>query len=386
VNRLFLVLLLAIAAFLVRGADVFVMEVQQDDRARTEALVRSASERLKALTAEADRLAAQARTLLTELRRLEVDRQIKDEELAQAKANEARLAAELEALNRELARLETEQRAELPELRARLVELYKLGQGGYLRLFLSTADTRNLGQASRMVAAIARRDRDRMAAHQRRVDELKAGQTALQARQTELASVRATAERAQAAAIQAIQRQRALIRDIDQRRDLNAQLAGELTATEQRLQATLRDLTPGTASGGAPSAPPFATLRGQLEWPAAGPLRHRFGQTGASAGSSANGIEITTTVGTPVRIVADGTIAFADTFAGYGKLVIVDHGNQVFSLYGHLLDISATRGARVGRGEVAGTAGFALLGVPGLYFELRIDGRPVDPLQWLRKR
>ena len=75
-----------------------------------------------------------------------------------------------------------------------------------------------------------------------------------------------------------------------------------------------------------------------------------------------------------------------DTLAGYGKLVIIDHGGQAFSLYGHLLDISVARGARVSLGDAIGTAGFALLGVAGLYFELRIDGQPVDPLQWLRKR
>ncbi len=129
---------------------------------------------------------------------------------------------------------------------------------------------------------------------------------------------------------------------------------------------------------------PFA--RRELEWPAVGPLRHRFGQSAAAAGSSTNGIEITTVVGTPVRVVHEGTVAFADTFAGYGKLVIVDHGAQAFSLYGHLLDISAARGARLSQGDPVGTAGFALLGIPGLYFELRVDGQPVDPLQWLRKR
>jgi septal ring factor EnvC (AmiA/AmiB activator) len=64
----------------------------------------------------------------------------------------------------------------------------------------------------------------------------------------------------------------------------------------------------------------------------------------------------------------------------------VDHGNQAFSLYGHLLDISVARGAGVSHGEPIGTAGFALLGVAGLYFELRVDGQPVDPLQWLKKR
>jgi murein hydrolase activator len=379
VTRLFLVLLLLVAA---SGGGA-----QQDDRARTEALARSTSDRLKALNQEADRLASEARTLLGDLRKLELERQIKDEELRQARADEQRVAAELGALNEEVARLESEEQAERPALRARLVELYKLGHGGYVRLLLSTSEARSVGQASRMVAAIARRDRDRMAAHQRRVGELKQTGLALDERRAQLAASRAAAERAQAGAAAALQKHEALISDIDRRRDLNAQLAGELQSTQQRLQSTLRDLPTGSAAApAAPAALPFAAHRGELDWPGAGPLRHRFGQSAAAAASSPNGIEITTQVGTPVRVVHDGTVAFADTFAGYGKLVIVDHGDQAFSLYGHLLDISVARGARVSRADPIGTAGFAVLGVPGLYFELRIDGQPVDPLQWLRKR
>ena len=379
-KRLFLILLLLVAAS--SGA-------QQDDRARTESLARTTSERLKALNQEADRLASEARTLLGDLRRLELERQIKDEEFRQARSDEERAVAELTTLNQELSRLESEEQADLPGLRARLIELYKLGQGGYLRLFLSTTDVRNVGQASRMVAAVARRDRDQIAAHQRRVDELRNSRIALEERRTQLASLRVTAERAREAAAAALQKHEALIRDIDRRRDLNAQLAGELMSTQQRLQATLRDLPSASSSPGTPAAPagvPFTAWRGELEWPADGPLRHRFGQSAAAAGSSTNGIEITTVVGTPVRVVREGTVAFADTFAGYGKLVIVDHGAQAFSLYGHLLDLSVARGARLSQGDPVGTAGFALLGIPGLYFELRVDGQPVDPLQWLRKR
>lgn len=374
-TRLFLVLLLLVAASL--GA-------QQDDRARTEALATNTSDRLRALNQEADRLASEARTLLGDLRKLELERQIKGEELRQAKADEERATAELAGLNDELARLESEEQAERPALRARLVELYKLGQGGYVRLLLSTSEARSVGQASRMVAAIAQRDRDRLAAHQRRVDELKQTGVALEQHRAQLATSRAAAERAQAGAAAALQKQEALISDIDRRRDLNAQLAGELLSTQQRLQTTLRDLP--SASPAAPATLPFTARRGELDWPGVGPLRHRFGQSAAAAASSPNGIEITTQVGTPVRVVQDGTVAFADTFAGYGKLVIVEHGEQAFSLYGHLLDISVARGAHVSRADPIGTAGFALLGVPGLYFELRVDGQPVDPLQWLKKR
>ena len=90
--------------------------------------------------------------------------------------------------------------------------------------------------------------------------------------------------------------------------------------------------------------------------------------------------------GAPVKVIHDGTIAFADSFAGFGKLVIVDHGGQSFSLYGNLLDRTVTKGAHIDRGQIVGHIGPSPAGPAGLYFELRVDGHPVDPLQWLKKK
>jgi septal ring factor EnvC (AmiA/AmiB activator) len=66
--------------------------------------------------------------------------------------------------------------------------------------------------------------------------------------------------------------------------------------------------------------------------------------------------------------------------------VILDHGSQSFSLYGDLLDIAVRKGARLDRGQTVGSVGTMPSGGSGLYFELRVDGQPVDPLQWLKRR
>ena len=87
-----------------------------------------------------------------------------------------------------------------------------------------------------------------------------------------------------------------------------------------------------------------------------------------------------------MQAVHEGVVAFADTFTGYGRLVIVDHGGQTFSLYGNLADISIAKGARVTEGTIVGTVGVGAEAAPVLYFELRVDGRAVDPVQWLAKR
>jgi septal ring factor EnvC (AmiA/AmiB activator) len=81
-----------------------------------------------------------------------------------------------------------------------------------------------------------------------------------------------------------------------------------------------------------------------------------------------------------------GTVAYADAFSGFGTLVILDHGQEVYSLYGYLESASVERGQAVDSGTEVGRVGSAPAGRPALYFEIRVDGRSVDPVQWLKVR
>jgi septal ring factor EnvC (AmiA/AmiB activator) len=350
------------------------------ERARTEALARRATERLQALQREADRLASEERTLLGDLRRFEIERQLKSEELKRVDADAAGVQTDLDQTSARMEALQASSRAELPELQQRLVEIYKLGQARYLRLLLSTPDLRRLGQSTRTVAALAKLDRDRIATHANTLAELKKERKTLETRRAELATLHAAADKAQAAAQRATQAKTDLIRDIDKRRDLNAQLSSELQTAQQKLQATLRDLAAGTPAA-EPAQLPLRPFRGALEWPLNGTVSRRFGR-----GSAANGIEISAPEGASASAIHDGTVAFAGPFTGFGNLVIVDHGAQTFSLYGDLLDIAVRQGARIEHGQPVGTAGPIPSGSEGIYFELRVDGHPVDPVQWLKKR
>ena len=358
-----------------------VLTAQEPERARTEALARRATERLQALQREADRLASEERTVLGDLRKLEVERQLKSEELQQIDGDIAAVQTELADTAARAAVLESDETAQRPQLRARLVDLYKLGPNPYLRLLLSTSDVRQLGRASRTVAALAALDRQRATAHQSTIAALNAARTTLEERGRQLASLRASAEQAQVAIARAASARNELVRNIDRKRDVNAQLSGELQASQQKLQATLRGLPPTNPA--APAALPIKAFRGELDWPVRGAT---VPSAVAKRDGAANGIEIAAPQGAEAIAVHDGIVAFADTFTGFGNLVILDHGSQTFSLYGDLLTIAVKKGARVDRGQPLGTVGPTRSAAAGLYFELRIDGRPVDPLQWLKKR
>jgi len=350
------------------------------ERARTEGLARRAAERLQALQREADRLTSEARTVLGDLRKLDIERQIRAEELKRVDADAAKVQTELNQTSVRLETLQASANTARPELEQRLVQIYKLGRARYLRLLLSTPDIRRLGQSTRTVAVLARLDRDRVATYAKTVAELNRERAALEARRTQFSTLRAATQIAQEAAQRAAQAKTDLIRDIDKRRDLNAQLSSELQAAQQKLQATLRDLATGAAT--VEPQLPLGPFRGALEWPIAGTVTRRFGRGPAAP----NGIEITAAGGGNAVAVHDGTVAFAGPFAGFGNLVILDHGGQNFSLYGDLLEIDVRKGARIEHGQAVGSAGPISSGAEGIYFELRVDARPVDPLQWLKRR
>jgi septal ring factor EnvC (AmiA/AmiB activator) len=271
-----------------------------------------------------------------------------------------------------------------------MVELYKVGNGGYLRLLMSVDDLRGMGRAYRFVSGLQGLDRRRVAEHQRTLADLRKAQSALESRRSQASLAQAAVARARDAAVQAVTAHGDLIRRIDARRDLAAQFVSELEAARQRLQRTVAGASAGRpAEAGLAPGLPLRPFKGALDWPVAGTVTGGFGrQVNRKFHTSvvSNGVRIAADASTPVTAVHEGTVAYATAFTGFGNLVIVDHGAVAFSLYGYLADIDVVSGEHVVQGQRLGSVGLSLDGEPALYFELRIDGKPVDPLQWLQRK
>jgi len=165
----------------------------------------------------------------------------------------------------------------------------------------------------------------------------------------------------------------------------------ELEQAAVRLQKMLDDLTkqasirpPDLSSGGG-----LAVLRGKLDWPVHGELKREFGKAKHREFATdvfRNGIDIDAPVGEEIRSVEKGRVVFADRLAGYGKMVIVDHGDRYYTIYAHLSEFTKKNGDTVRRGESIGLVGDSdSLAGAGLYFEMRKDGRSIDPVPWFRK-
>ena len=362
------------------------LRAQQPGRSGTEAQARRVDDRIRALEREADELAGQARTLLGDLRRIEIERDLQTERLKEANASVAAALLAVQQATDRIAGLEQQRITQLPDLEAHLVDVYKRGRAGYAQLLFGARSVREFGRAIRAVAALVRIDEQRLATHRGMIETMRRERAALEDTMRELEAGEASARQARAAAERALAARAALIVQIDARRDLNAQLTGALQVAHTRLQQQLTSARDGRPFD--PVAVPITPFRGALDWPLAGRVTGPFGRRpgGVDSATASNGIQIAATEGAPVRAVHPGVVSYARAFAGFGTLVVVDHGQNAYTLYGYLGSASVEEGDPVDAGAEVGRAGSAPASPPALYFEVRVDGRSVDPVQWLKPR
>ena len=198
-------------------------------------------------------------------------------------------------------------------------------------------------------------------------------QAALLARRAELAEERRV--------------RRTLLQDVRRDRARERALLNELEAAARELSAKLEGLA-RTPSGPRPSATPFVSLAGRLAPPVPGRVLRRFGRVLDAeyrTETFRKGVDFSVERGEPVYAVAPGEVRFAGWFAGYGRLVILDHGDAYFSVAGHLDEIAVAVGDVLAGGDSIGSAGeTGSLTGPRLYFEIRHGAEALDPADWLR--
>lgn len=165
--------------------------------------------------------------------------------------------------------------------------------------------------------------------------------------------------------------------------------AQELAVLEEkarRLQRLVNTLAAKPAVG-APVTGIF-DVQGALAWPVEGKVLESFGRQRNPKFATYtvnNGLKIEAAPGTQVRAVFGGTVLFTQWFKGYGNLIILDHGNRVFTLYGNLKQSAVAVGDRITTGQsIAGVGESEETATGHLYFEVRRDNRPEDPQKWLR--
>lgn len=174
----------------------------------------------------------------------------------------------------------------------------------------------------------------------------------------------------------------ALNKDISERQDERT----TLEADRDRLEKLLREVEEAIASIPSPTeTEPFAQRQGKLAWPAQGRLVAAFGGSMAQGHLRRNGILLNTAEETEIKSVHYGRVVFSNWLRGFGMLTIVDHGEGYMTLYGHSSSLLTSPGDWVRAGETIALAGrTGGTQDPAVYFELRHNGKPQNPIRWLQ--
>jgi septal ring factor EnvC (AmiA/AmiB activator) len=382
--------------------------------------------RLKAERDKAARARRREGSVLAELE--EVGRRLasKQREVAQLDAGVRRVQGELAAVQRDIATLEARRSGQEALLAQRLRAIYKVEvQGGMVPVLLSGQDPVARATAVRHLTSLAALDARIIEEYRRTSEQLAERRSRGEERERELGGLRVAARREQAEVDREAARRRVLLAKVRDERAHHERMVGDLTEASQRLEALIRELqarqrqaarvvpprpspSPGVtppAGGGPPPAgggsPPAgggpstaavvpAAARGRLIWPTAGRITAAFGaQVHPRFGTRTyrNGVDIEAAEGTGVDAVLAGQVVYTGWFKGYGNLIILDHGDELFTLYAHVSEIHVKEGDSVRQGQRIGSVGdTGSLAGPRLYFEVRYRGKPQDPEQWLRQR
>lgn len=271
-------------------------------------------------------------------------------------------------------------------LRKRLAALYRLGGLSYVRLLLSIDDRHDPVQAVSMLSFLISHDARAVSRFQATREQLRVRNHDLADRQQTLAGVRRVVEQRQKSMAQARLKKERALASLRSEGNQSEQRLAELEEKAKRLEHLLDVLS--RQNGAAVAAIDVRTVQGALAWPVQGKIIERFGKQRNAKFSTVtfnNGLKIAAAPGTEVRSVFAGTVLFSQWFKGYGNLVILDHGNRVFSLYGNLKSPAVAVGDRVNAGQaIAGVGESEDVHSGYLYFEIRQDNKPEDPQTWLR--
>ena len=302
----------------------------------------------------------------------------------------------------EKAKRDAEQKKQ--QIKERLSSLYKAGELGGVRVFFSSESFPQMTENMRYMKAVLNHDNGLFVEYNSRIERLKSLKSSLEGDVERKERIRVSIE-TKKQEIEADKKNKAayLMKLHEDKKNYLASLK-ELEANARRLQAMVERLEAKSRKGytgkkenkpvlGGPSLPPvsdkgFGAQKGRLSMPAKGEIVGSFGRHKHPQFNSytvSNGISIAAPQGADVHSVYDGQVIFADYFKGYGNMVIVDHGGGFFSLYAHAARIVKKVGANVARNEVVATVGDVDSSRgPTLYFEIRYQGKPVDPTPWLK--
>jgi murein hydrolase activator len=342
----------------------------------------------------------------TELKEINKNLEQKEADLGKMDRELRSVESNLSKTGREIARVTEEANRKRQEIDRRLASLYKAGEIGGLRMFFSSESFPQMAENMRYMKSILENDKKIFTEYNQKIEELRSLKVTLESEAVKKERIKngiALKKRE----IEEDKNSKAayLLKLRKDRKTYEASLK-ELQANASRLQSMLdrldklsrkkhveRQEKGGRKTKQLPELPPvpdrgFASQKGRMSMPVRGQVIETYGKHKHPEFNSytfSKGLSISAASGADIKCIYEGTVIFADYFKGFGNMVIVDHGGGYFSLYAHAAKIMKKVGAEVARNDVVATVGEADSSRgPLLYFEIRHQGKPLDPSAWVR--
>jgi len=268
----------------------------------------------------------------------------------------------------------------------RLRSIYKEGPVYPLKIIFSSNNVTDLLQKIKYMNLIARQDSELLYEYKNKLVHIKEDKRALFSARAKIIKLKEKTILKKKEIERAKKIKSKFLKKIKEKKSLNIKTRKELVAASNNLNKLIKKLLVKLVSG---EGLEISDKKGRLELPLNGQILNKFGRKRVKEYDSYivyNGINVQARKGSSVKAIFDGKILYAGELEGYGNLVIVGHGNEYHSLYGHLDDIKVSVDKVVKTGEIIGLSGDSD-SIEGevLYFELRRNGKPIQPLPWFRR-
>jgi septal ring factor EnvC (AmiA/AmiB activator) len=345
---------------------------------------------IKELKARLESETRKESSILTSLARINLNKSIVEQELAARNVELERGRADLVGIQANIRTIRAGVDRERESIERTLVTLYKFGRVDFFQVLLQARDIETYASESKHLALLVRGQDRVVAGYLASLDELRAAESALESKQTDLAEMARAANLKRRELETEARKNSTLVQEIRKNRATFQQTLKELSESAEELQNLMAKII--SQEWVLPAAwVPLYERKARLPWPLEGRVITAFGfekHPDFNTVVMNKGVEISPAKDKSLILaVHGGKVVYADYFQGYGNLLIIDHGMTYYTLYGHCSEFLAAVGDMVRAGQPVAVVGdTGSLKGECLYFEIRYKTKALDPLQWLRRR
>ena len=355
---------------------------EQETRARLERLQRD----IKEINAEISRDNKRKSKLQEQLRQAEVELGELQRDITANQRAVAASEAELDGLQAQREELEEARNAQQARIALELKTAWQMGQQGQVKVLLNQEDPHTVARAMAYYQYFFRARNDLVGQYRETLEDLRVLEERIAGTLDQLAAQQAELEQQQAQLVTAQAAREATVASLSTSIESKAEKLKQLEQDRKELEKLLEAIARAVADLEVPEHyQPFKAARGKMPWPLAAKRVNNFGRARNEGKMRWQGVTIPAREGSKVNAIHHGRVVYADWLRGSGLLLIIDHGDGYMSLYAHNQSLLREVGEWVKAGTPISTVGNSGgQEQAALYFEIRHQGKPVNPASWCR--